>query len=52
MNMMDSNPKMHEAQPNFGYITEFKQKTELEERINSAWRRAEPETGWYLVVSF
>ncbi len=43
MNMMDSNPKMHEAQPNFGYITEFKQKTELEERINSAWRRAEPE---------
>ena len=26
-----------------GYITEFKEKSEFEQRINTAWRRAEPE---------
>ncbi|MEZ6841431.1 hypothetical protein ABVN80_15770 [Acinetobacter baumannii] len=26
-----------------GYITEFNDKSEFEQRINTAWRRAEPE---------
>ena len=44
MNMMDTDPKMDTAKPHFGYITEFKEKSELEERINTAWRRPEPES--------
>ncbi|MBK0063343.1 MULTISPECIES: trifunctional transcriptional regulator/proline dehydrogenase/L-glutamate gamma-semialdehyde dehydrogenase [unclassified Acinetobacter] len=44
MNMMDTDPNMDTAKPHFGYITEFKEKSELEERINTAWRRPEPET--------
>ncbi|MCU4412493.1 trifunctional transcriptional regulator/proline dehydrogenase/L-glutamate gamma-semialdehyde dehydrogenase [Acinetobacter sp. WU_MDCI_Axc73] len=43
MNMMDTNPHMDTAKAHFGYITEFKQKSELEEQINTAWRRPEPE---------
>lgn len=43
MNMMDTDPNMDTAKPHFGYITEFKEKSELEERINTAWRRPESE---------
>lgn len=44
MNMMDNDPQMDTAKPHFGYISEFKEKTELEQHINDAWRRPEPET--------
>ncbi|WP_151980679.1 trifunctional transcriptional regulator/proline dehydrogenase/L-glutamate gamma-semialdehyde dehydrogenase [Acinetobacter guerrae] len=43
MNIMDTDPNMDTAKPHFGYITEFKEKSEIEEQINTAWRRPEPE---------
>ncbi|WP_159152494.1 trifunctional transcriptional regulator/proline dehydrogenase/L-glutamate gamma-semialdehyde dehydrogenase [Acinetobacter johnsonii] len=41
MNMMESNTHFNDAQTQFEYITEFKEKSELEVEINTAWRRAE-----------
>ncbi len=41
MNMMESNTHFNDAQIQFEYITEFKEKSELEVEINTAWRRAE-----------
>ena len=41
MNMMESNTHFNDTQTQFEYITEFKEKSELEVEINTAWRRAE-----------
>jgi RHH-type proline utilization regulon transcriptional repressor/proline dehydrogenase/delta 1-pyrroline-5-carboxylate dehydrogenase len=41
MNTLDTPHKW--TQLTQGYITEFKEKSEFEQRINTAWRRAEPE---------
>ena len=43
MNTLDIPAQMDTAHNNGGYITEFKEKSELEQRINTACRRAEPE---------
>lgn len=43
MNVMDTYSARENAQPHFGYITAFKKKSNFEEQINTAWRRAEPE---------
>ena len=42
MNTLDTPAQMDTAHTN-GYITEFKEKSEFEQRINTAWRRAEHE---------
>jgi hypothetical protein len=42
MNTLDTPAQMDTAHTG-GYITEFKEKSEFEQRINTAWRRAEPE---------
>ena len=42
MNTLDTPAQMDTAHAD-GYITEFKEKSEFEQRINTAWRRAEPE---------
>lgn len=41
MNTMDTFHQMDKSHQ--GYITEFNDKSEFEQRINTAWRRAEPE---------
>ncbi|OTG66368.1 trifunctional transcriptional regulator/proline dehydrogenase/L-glutamate gamma-semialdehyde dehydrogenase [Acinetobacter silvestris] len=43
MNMTDTAPTINPDLPSFDYITEFKEKTDHEVAINTAWRRAEPE---------
>ena len=43
MNTLDIPADMDTTHNNGGYITEFKEKSEFEQRINTAWRRAEPE---------
>jgi RHH-type proline utilization regulon transcriptional repressor/proline dehydrogenase/delta 1-pyrroline-5-carboxylate dehydrogenase len=43
MNTLDTPAQMDTAHNDGGYITEFKEKSEFEQRINTAWRRAEPE---------
>ncbi|OTG64904.1 trifunctional transcriptional regulator/proline dehydrogenase/L-glutamate gamma-semialdehyde dehydrogenase [Acinetobacter sp. ANC 4470] len=43
MNMMDTKTHFDETKPHFEYITEFKEKNDCEVKINTAWRRAEPE---------
>ncbi len=40
MNTMDTFHQMDKSHQ--GYITEFNDKSEFEQRINTAWRRAEP----------
>jgi RHH-type proline utilization regulon transcriptional repressor/proline dehydrogenase/delta 1-pyrroline-5-carboxylate dehydrogenase len=40
MNTLDTPAQMDTAHTD-GYITEFKEKSEFEQRINTAWRRAE-----------
>ncbi len=42
MNTLDTPAQMDTAHTD-GYITEFKEKSEFEQRINTAWRRAEHE---------
>lgn len=41
MNTMDTFHQMDKSHQ--GYITEFNDKSEFEQRINTAWRRDEPE---------
>ena len=43
MNMTDTTLAINPALPSSDYITAFKEKTEYEVAINTAWRRAEPE---------
>ena len=43
MNMTDTASHSLSAPPSFDYITEFKEKTDDEVAINTAWRRSEPE---------
>ncbi|RAV24355.1 hypothetical protein DQE84_16095, partial [Staphylococcus warneri] len=43
MNMNSPQILDPKLEPSLDYITEFKEKTDFEDAINSAWRRAEPE---------
>ncbi len=43
MNMLDNTLQSDLPPPSFDYITEFKEKNDFEEAINSAWRRPESE---------
>ncbi|OTG82243.1 trifunctional transcriptional regulator/proline dehydrogenase/L-glutamate gamma-semialdehyde dehydrogenase [Acinetobacter sp. ANC 4648] len=43
MNMTHTAPNIDSTLPSFDYITEFKEKTDYEIAINTAWRRAEPD---------
>ena len=41
MNMTDTDTHFDDAKPHFEYITEFKEKSQYESAVNTAWRRAE-----------
>ncbi len=43
MNMLDTTLQSDLPPPSFDYITEFKEKNDFEEAINTAWRRSESE---------
>jgi RHH-type proline utilization regulon transcriptional repressor/proline dehydrogenase/delta 1-pyrroline-5-carboxylate dehydrogenase len=51
MNTLDTPAQMDTAHNDGGYITEFKEKSEFEQRINTAWRRAEPEAVAELAIA-
>lgn len=44
MNMMDTETRFSEEKAHFEYMTEFKEKNDYEVKINTAWRRAEPQS--------
>ncbi|KAF1024459.1 MAG: Bifunctional protein PutA [Acinetobacter bereziniae] len=49
MNMNSPQILDSKLSPSLDYITEFKEKNEFEDAINSAWRRAEPECVEHLI---
>ncbi|MBO6152087.1 MAG: trifunctional transcriptional regulator/proline dehydrogenase/L-glutamate gamma-semialdehyde dehydrogenase, partial [Acinetobacter sp.] len=44
MNMMDTETRFGEEKAHSEYMTEFKEKNDYEVKINTAWRRAEPQS--------